>query len=227
MSRSHPSLSKEGELAVSVILPVTDETFSLKQTVDIISASCGDSIKEFIVVIYKKTTDESKQVIQQLQNELGQRIILHTQKLPFLGGAIREAFELCSGTHVIMMASDLETDPNLVRTLIEEEKKKEAEAEKKEEAKAEEVIKVEAPEIEGPKVLDKIDLSGIDSSTRPKKGAKKKKEEAEQPAETVEEKKPAKKKTRKEAVEETPVAQVEPTPQEEEAPQQQQKQPNE
>ena len=37
-----------------------------------------------------------------------------------------------------------------------------------------EITKVEAPEIEGPKVLDKIDLSAIDSSTRPKKGAKKK-----------------------------------------------------
>jgi hypothetical protein len=110
-------------LSVSVILPVTDETFSLNQTVDIISTSCGDTIKEFIVVIYKKTTTESKQVIQQLQEQLGNKIIVHTQKLPFLGGAIREAFEICSGTHVIMMASDLETDPNLVRTLIEEEKK--------------------------------------------------------------------------------------------------------
>lgn len=40
------------------------------------------------------------------------------------------------------------------------------------------VVKLEAPEIEGPKVLDKIDLSSIDSSTRPKKGAKKKEEKS-------------------------------------------------
>ncbi len=39
-----------------------------------------------------------------------------------------------------------------------------------------EVVKLEAPEIEGPKVVDKIDLSAIDSSTRPKKGAKKERE---------------------------------------------------
>ena len=37
-----------------------------------------------------------------------------------------------------------------------------------------EIIKIEAPEIEGLKILDKIDLSAIDSSTRPKKGVKKK-----------------------------------------------------
>nr|MCU0321206.1 translation initiation factor IF-2 [Chitinophagaceae bacterium] len=43
------------------------------------------------------------------------------------------------------------------------------------EAKAPEetVTKLDAPSIEGPKILDKIDLSAIDSSTRPKKGAKK------------------------------------------------------
>lgn len=33
-------------------------------------------------------------------------------------------------------------------------------------------LKIEAPEIEGPKVISKIDLSSIDSSTRPKKGLK-------------------------------------------------------
>jgi translation initiation factor IF-2 len=36
-----------------------------------------------------------------------------------------------------------------------------------------EIVKIEAPELEGPKVIDKIDLSAIDSSTRPKKGVKK------------------------------------------------------
>lgn len=42
-----------------------------------------------------------------------------------------------------------------------------------------EIVKLEAPEIEGPKILDKIDLSAIDSSTRPKKGIKKAKKEEE------------------------------------------------
>ena len=42
-----------------------------------------------------------------------------------------------------------------------------------------EISKIEAPELEGPKVIDKIDLSTIDSSTRPKKGAKKAKPDIE------------------------------------------------
>lgn len=37
-----------------------------------------------------------------------------------------------------------------------------------------EIVKLDVPEIEGPKILDKIDLSSIDSSTRPKKTTRKK-----------------------------------------------------
>ncbi len=64
-----------------------------------------------------------------------------------------------------------------------------------------EIVKQEVPELEGPKVVDKIDLSAIDSSTRPKKESKKKVEEKE---EKKEEKKPAKKKGKKEVEEEVP-----------------------
>jgi translation initiation factor IF-2 len=49
-----------------------------------------------------------------------------------------------------------------------------------------EITNIEAPELEAPKVLDKIDLSAIDSSTRPKKGKKSAQKEAEVPQEIVE-----------------------------------------
>jgi translation initiation factor IF-2 len=49
-----------------------------------------------------------------------------------------------------------------------------------------EVTRVEAPELEGPKVVTKIDLSAIDSSTRPKKGAKKETAAPETSEEAVE-----------------------------------------
>ncbi|MEP6748447.1 MAG: translation initiation factor IF-2 [Bacteroidota bacterium] len=52
------------------------------------------------------------------------------------------------------------------------------------EEKGPEISKIEAPEIEQPKVYDKIDLSAIDSSTRPKKNVKKK--EDPKPEEVVE-----------------------------------------
>jgi len=67
-------------------------------------------------------------------------------------------------------------------------------------------VKIEAPEIEAPKVINKIDLSAIDSSTRPKKAAPRKKEEhpAEEAAPAAEAKQPAPK--------EEPVAPAAPKP---------------
>jgi translation initiation factor IF-2 len=44
-----------------------------------------------------------------------------------------------------------------------------------------EVTKIEAPELEGPKIINKIDLSSIDSSTRPKKIIKKREDIAQEP----------------------------------------------
>jgi len=64
------------------------------------------------------------------------------------------------------------------------------------------VVKIEAPELEGPRVVDKIDLSTIDSSTRPKKGGKKPEEEAA-PVEAL---KSLQEEPPKEAAPETPVA---------------------
>ncbi|HUR64963.1 MAG TPA: translation initiation factor IF-2 [Chitinophagaceae bacterium] len=89
-------------------------------------------------------------------------------------------------------------------------------------AAAEEVVKAEAPEIEGPKLVKKIDLSTIDSSTRPKKGAKAKKEDTPAPVSTPADEKGTKGKARKtkkdEPVEEV-VAKAEPVaPAEEEQP---------
>jgi translation initiation factor IF-2 len=60
-------------------------------------------------------------------------------------------------------------------------KKPKAEEPKKEP----EIIKIEAPDIEGPKVIDKIDLSAIDSSTRPKKTTRKKATEETTPKEEI------------------------------------------
>jgi glycosyltransferase involved in cell wall biosynthesis len=104
--------------SASVILPVVNETHSLLKTVEIIESDCASNVKEYLIVVCNKTTLESIKVSEKLRNNNPERFILHYQKLPFLGGAIREAFDLAQGSHVIMMASDLETDPNDVKQLI-------------------------------------------------------------------------------------------------------------
>jgi len=110
--------------SVTVILPVMNETTSLAKTVQIILRDVkGGTIKEFLIVVCDRTTPQAMAVVKQLQKELGELVVVHHQKLPYLGGAVREAFEMTRGSHVIMMASDLETDPNIVRAMIDEEEK--------------------------------------------------------------------------------------------------------
>jgi len=107
---------------VSVILPVINETFSLIKTVNIILNLSKKDILEIIIVVDKKTTTKSIEIINTLILQKDKLIILHLQKMPFIGGAMQEAFNLARGSHVIMMASDLETDPNLIPLLIEKSK---------------------------------------------------------------------------------------------------------
>jgi len=109
--------------SVTVILPVVNETTSLAETVQIILRDVRNSIKEFLIVVCDRTTPQAMAVVTQLQKGLDELVVVHRQKLPYLGGAVREAFEMARGSHVIMMASDLETDPNIVRAMIAEEEK--------------------------------------------------------------------------------------------------------
>ena len=100
-------------------------------------------------------------------------------------------------------AEEVKPEPQPIPVVVEEPKK---------EAPA---VKLEVPELESPKVIDKIDLDAIDSSTRPKKSAKKK----EEPVKAEEEKPATKKPKKQEVVEEKPVKPVEPAPEvKEEAP---------
>ena len=81
---------------------------------------------------------------------------------------------------------------------------------KKDEPKVEETVKIEAPELEGPKLVTKIDLDALDSSTRPKRGVKaKKEEEAPAPAPEATPVEAAKPKKSAKKVQEAP---AEPTP---------------
>ena len=109
--------------SASIILPVMNETTSLEETVRIILRDVRDRVRELLIVVCDRTSPEAMAAVERLCQRHGELVVVHRQRLPFLGGAIREAFELARGSHVVMMASDLETDPNDVRTLIAEAEK--------------------------------------------------------------------------------------------------------
>jgi glycosyltransferase involved in cell wall biosynthesis len=103
---------------VSVILPVIDETVSLRQTVEILLAENREHLGEILIIVCKKTNQAALDVCSELTRDYPNLVQVRSQRRPFLGGAMRDAFEWASGSHVLMMASDLETDPSTVKDLI-------------------------------------------------------------------------------------------------------------
>jgi hypothetical protein len=106
--------------SLSVVLPVMNETTSLEATVDRLVAELGTDLGELIVVLSPRTTDESRETVARLAQRCAVPLRVHTQSLPYLGGALREAFDLAACSHVVMMASDLETDPATVGAMVDE-----------------------------------------------------------------------------------------------------------
>ena len=111
---------------VTILLPAMDETYSLRETVDTIVSTCNrEDLAEFILLLCKRTTVESRNVAEELVQKYKDiiPIYIHDQTLPFVGGAIREGIDLAKGSHLVMMSSDLETDPRVVRVFIDQAKR--------------------------------------------------------------------------------------------------------
>jgi hypothetical protein len=110
--------------SISILLPVINETYSLEKTVEIIIDENLSFLKEIIVLVSeKKTNKKSFEVINSILIKYPNTIKMVKQDLPFLGGAIRKGFDVCNGSHVILMASDFETNPYDVKKLISYSKK--------------------------------------------------------------------------------------------------------
>lgn len=110
--------------SATIILPVLNETDALILTVEQIERiTVAADICEYLIVICEKTTPAAVRAVRTVTDRLGARSRVHRQVMPFVGGAIREAFDLARGTHVVMMSSDLETPPDVIPVFIKKARK--------------------------------------------------------------------------------------------------------
>lgn len=107
---------------VSILLPTLNETYSFVQTVQIILDECDHSdICEFIAIVCERTLPESLEAINKakaISEAAGIPLIILYQTRPFAGGAVQDGIDLAKGSHTLMMAPDLETDPHNVKDFI-------------------------------------------------------------------------------------------------------------
>lgn len=111
-------MAPEKYTGTTIILPVLNETYSLRQTVERLERTAGPELKEYIIVVCDRTTDAARTTVEETAERLGSRCRIHEQVLPFIGGAMREAFDLATSSHTVMMSSDLETPPEVVADFI-------------------------------------------------------------------------------------------------------------
>ena len=104
---------------VHIILPATDETYSLKETVERASRLLSSYELRFLIVTSPKfTTEGCRAMIRELQARYGTQVEAFDQVRPRLGGAIQDAFDRVSGGYTVLMASDLETDPDALPDML-------------------------------------------------------------------------------------------------------------
>ncbi len=103
-------------MTVSVILPVVDEVQMLHDTMRILLAE--NELDEILIITGKVTLPESRKAVEEIARAHPGLVTHRDQVRPFLGGALRDSFEWARGTHILMMASDLETDPHCVKDMI-------------------------------------------------------------------------------------------------------------
>jgi hypothetical protein len=124
MPSSHQAVSPgDRRLTVSIIMPVMDETASLRETVGIVMDECGPDVHEIICVTSKFTKPESIAVCEELAARWPNIVWQRQQTKPYLGGALQDAFSWATGSHTLLMASDLETPPHTAKPMIEEARK--------------------------------------------------------------------------------------------------------
>ena len=103
---------------ISCVLGAVDETDSLVQTVEtLISGNNILNNLEILIVLAPFATNETKQIANTLERNFTEVRLIH-QLNKGIGGAYQQGFKNAKGEIVILMSSDLETDPHLVGPMV-------------------------------------------------------------------------------------------------------------
>lgn len=113
---------------LSVIIPVIRETTLFEETIREVLASCDSSdIEEFIVMIHPENTAKdslnSIEAMRYIVKNAGIQYHVIPQKLPGVGGAVRDGIDVAKGSHILFICADKSNNPEIVSKFIEMQKK--------------------------------------------------------------------------------------------------------
>jgi glycosyltransferase involved in cell wall biosynthesis len=102
------------DFKLSIIVPVYSETVSVMETLERLFKNDRGYIEEIILIISPKSSQACLDICRQAALDFKQVRFIIQGHNPGVGWAIRERFEAAQGTHCVIMAADLETQPETV-----------------------------------------------------------------------------------------------------------------
>jgi glycosyltransferase involved in cell wall biosynthesis len=121
-TRSTPAELRKDRLAqiqLSVVVTVFSETFSIRETLDTLEASDRGYIKEILLLISPRASEESFAICRERAARNARVKVVMQKNNPGIGWAYREGMEAATGNYVALMAADLETEPAAVDRMVE------------------------------------------------------------------------------------------------------------
>jgi len=97
-------------MKISVIMTVYSETDLLSKSVELVRTHLRKWAHEILIVVHPRSTPECLSLCQELGRQEGVRVIVQGPRSG-IGWAYREAIPYVTGTHALILSSDLETDP--------------------------------------------------------------------------------------------------------------------
>ena len=106
-------------VSVTIVVGSVNETWALKETVDVIMSACRAGDIEKILMVYSpKTGNETRDVIAELERRYPEKVFGFEQIRPFVGGAIRDGFDTAESSHIMLLPGDLAISLDSVPEMI-------------------------------------------------------------------------------------------------------------
>ena len=106
-------------MQVSVIMTVYSETNLLAESVKRIRASLAHHLHQILIVVHPQSDQSCLALCHRLSQDADTRLIVQGDRSG-IGFAYQEAIPFITGTHALLMSSDLETNPADAAAMVEE-----------------------------------------------------------------------------------------------------------